>query len=123
MTSSSAPDRPGLHDPDGFAAFVAGLPGTSLVEQWESHVAKVGGKVFALLGRGGGAVVFKVSALSFAGLTDLPGIAQAPYFARGQWVSVAPGALGEAELADYLRESHRLIAARLTQRLRAELGL
>lgn len=122
MTSSSAPDRPGLHDPDGFAAFVAGLPGTSLVEQWESHVAKVGGKVFALLGRGG-AVAFKVSAISFAALTDLPGIAQAPYFARGQWVSVAPGALGEAELADYLRESHRLIAARLTLRLRAELGL
>ncbi len=123
MTSSSVPGRPGLHDPDGFAAFVAGLPGTSLVEQWGSRVAKVGGKVFALVGRDGGAVAFKVSELTFAGLTELAGIVQAPYFARRQWVSVGPGALGEAELADYLREAHRLIAAKLTLRLRAELGL
>jgi predicted DNA-binding protein (MmcQ/YjbR family) len=112
-----------LYAPDGFAAFVATLPGTSLVEQWESLVAKVGGKVFGLVGATGGAVAFKVSDTSFAGLVDLPGIAQAPYFARGQWVSVAPGALDEGDLAAYLTEAHRLIAAKLTKKLRAELGL
>ncbi|MBK8085014.1 MAG: MmcQ/YjbR family DNA-binding protein [Devosia sp.] len=112
-----------LHEPDAFAAFVAGLPGTSLVEQWGSRVAKVGGKVFALVGLGGGNMAFKVSELSFAGLTELEGIGQAPYFAKGQWVSVAAGALGEAELADYLRQAHGLIAAKLPRKLRAELGL
>lgn len=112
-----------LHDPQGFAALVAALPGTSLVEQWGSRVAKVGGKVFGLVAAGGGGVAFKVSETSFAGLTELPGVEQAPYFAKGQWVSVAPGALDEAELAAYLKEAHRLIAAKLTKKLRAELGL
>lgn len=111
-----------LHEPAGFAAFVSGLPGSSLVEQWESLVAKVGGKVFCLLADGG-SIVFKVSETSFEGLTGLDGIGQAPYFARGQWVAVEPAALEEDTLGAYLREAHRIIAAKLTRKLRAELGL
>jgi predicted DNA-binding protein (MmcQ/YjbR family) len=113
----------GLHDPEGLAAFVATLPGTGQVDQWGSRVGKVGGKVFCLVGIESGHVVFKVSETSFAGLTALDGIGQAPYFAKGQWVAVAPGALDEETLAAYLRESHRMIAEKLTRKLRAELGL
>lgn len=112
-----------LYRRDGFAAAIAALPGTTTVAQWGSLVAKVGGKVFCLLSDTGDALVFKVSEISYAGLIDCAGIGQAPYFAKGQWVSVAPGALDEPSLAAYLAEAHRLVAAKLTRKLRAELGL
>ena len=113
----------GLHTRDGFAGFASALPGASLVEQWDSLVAKVGGKVFALRGNSGG-LVFKVTDIGFAGLTSLADCRQAPYFAKGQWVHVGPDApLSEDELGAYIGASHRMVAARLTRRVKAELGL
>lgn len=113
-----------LHSVAAFGRLVATLPGTGMVDQWESHVAKVGGKVFALLGADGGHLVFKVSELSFEGLTAIEGVSQAPYFARRQWVSVAKGTvLKDAELKAYVRASYALVAAKLTRKLRAELGI
>ena len=112
-----------LHERDGYTAFVTGLPAVTLHEQWEALVAKVGGKVFCLLGDSSGDIVFKVGEIAFDGLTELDGIAQAVYFAKRQWVSVAPGAL-EPELVEaYISESHRLIASKLTRKLRGELGI
>jgi predicted DNA-binding protein (MmcQ/YjbR family) len=113
----------GLRRRAGFESFVLRLPAVSTVEQWEALVAKVGGKVFAMIGDTGG-ITFKVGETSFAGLTSLPGVTQAPYFARGGWVRIGPEAeFADADLARYLAEAHRLIAAKLTRRLRAELGL
>lgn len=112
-----------LNSRAGFERFVAGLPGTSLDEQWEALVAKVGGKVFCLLGNASRSITFKVSETSFEGLTASPGIGQAPYFAKGQWVNAAPGALDDETLSLYLTEAHRIIAAKLTRKARAELGL
>ena len=77
-----------LHSAKAFRTYVAGLPAVTLVEQWGAHVAKVGGKVFALCGEDGGHITFKVTELSFDGLTSLEGVAQAPYFAKRAWVSV-----------------------------------
>lgn len=112
-----------LHERAGYSAFVGSLPGVTLHEQWEALVAKVGGKVFCLLGDGSGDVVFKVGEIAFDGLTRLDGIAQAAYFAKRQWVRVASGALEPELLEGYIRESHRLIAGKLTRKVRAELGL
>jgi predicted DNA-binding protein (MmcQ/YjbR family) len=107
-----------------FEKFVATLPAVTTVEQWESVVAKVGGKVFALCGATGGHLAFKVSETAFEGLTTIAGIGQAPYFAKGQWVSVEKGAdIPDADLKAYVREAHRMIAGKLTRTLRAELGL
>ncbi len=112
-----------LHQRDSYAAFVTGLPGVTLHEQWEALVAKVGGKVFCLLADTGGDLVFKVGEIGFDGLTELDGIEQAAYFAKRQWVRVTPGSLEPELLADYVRASHRLIAGKLTRKLRAELGI
>lgn len=113
-----------LHNVKSFRTFIGTLPATTLVEQWESHVAKVGSKVFALCGADGSHIVFKVTELSFEGLTAIEGIAQAPYFARRAWVSVEKGAaIGDAELEAYIAASHRMIADKLPRRVRAELGL
>ena len=114
----------GLHGAKTFSTFVLGLPAATISAQWEAQVAKVGGKVFALLGDDRGHIAFKVTELAFEGLTGLDGIAQAPYFAKGGWVSVSKGAdISDADLKAYLKESHRLVAAKLTRKLRAELGL
>lgn len=112
-----------LHSPKAFDTFVLSLPATSLVGQWGGHVAKVGGKVFALCGAESHDIVFKVTELSLEGLTAIEGIGQAPYFAKRQWVSVGKGALGDADLKAYLRASHAMVVAKLTKKLRAELGL
>jgi len=113
-----------LFSPKSFVAHVGKLRGTSISDQWESHVAKVGGKAFALLAEDGSQLVFKVSELSFDGLTTLEGVGQAPYFARRQWVAVSKGApLSDAELKGYIGASYALVAAKLTRKLRAELGI
>jgi predicted DNA-binding protein (MmcQ/YjbR family) len=108
-----------------FEALASGLAGTSLHEQWDSLVAKVGGKVFVLRGMDDGPAptTFKVPELSFELLTSVEGISQAAYFARRQWVTVEPGALSEDELAGYIRQSHAIVTAKLTRKLRAELGI
>jgi predicted DNA-binding protein (MmcQ/YjbR family) len=112
-----------LHSPKSFDRFVLALKGGSVVEQWGSHVGKVGGKVFVLCGDGGEDVAFKVSEMSFEGLTAIEGISQAPYFAKRQWVSVAKGALSEADLRAYVMASYRTVAAKLTRKARAEFGI
>ena len=109
-----------------YEALIAGLPGTSLADQWESRVAKVGGKVFSLMhGEGDrGRIVVKVTEESFEILTALDGITQAPYFARRMWVSIsASSPLSAEEIAHYVSRSHALVAAGLTKKLRLELGI
>jgi predicted DNA-binding protein (MmcQ/YjbR family) len=113
-----------LHSVAAYKRFIASLPATEIVAQWGGYVAKVGGKVFAMLGEGGTPIVFKVTEISFDGLTSLDGIGQAPYFAKRAWVSIDKGApLTDAELKAYIKASHGMIAMKLTRKLRAELGL
>lgn len=111
----------------GFDAFASALNGNSLHDQWDSRVAKVAEKVYALWserGDGGSAIVFKCPQETFEILTALEGVTQAPYFAKRQWVSVASEAdLPEDELRQYLLASYRLVAAGLTKAKRAEIGL
>jgi predicted DNA-binding protein (MmcQ/YjbR family) len=113
--------------PLGRAAFtrlVSGLPAVTLHEQWDSLVAKVGGKVFALRGNEAGGIVFKVTETAFEGLTSVAGVGQAAYFAKRQWVNVGrDAALPARDLRAYVRASHALVVQKLTRKQRAELGL
>ena len=116
-----------LFEPESFERFTTSLPGVSLVDQWECRVAKVGGKVFALVRLTSPdlhGIVFKCPEESFVVLTGIEGVRQAPYFAKRQWVCVAPEAgLGDEEVEAYLHRSYRLVAAGLTKKLRQELGI
>ena len=115
-----------LFDRRDFDAFVSGLAGVTLVDQWESHVAKVGDKVFTLLHGGdeGANICIKVTEESFEILTSLEGIDQAPYFAKRKWVSITDKAsLSPEELAHYVKRSYDLVAEGLTRKLRNELGI
>ena len=110
-----------------FDAFAGKHPGVTFVDQWGSRVAKVGGKVFTLLhspGNDDANIVFKVSEETFEILTAMEGIAQAPYFAKRQWVSVSEKAdLPDKDLRTYVERSYRLVAKGLTKKLRTELGI
>lgn len=109
-----------------FDAFLGKKPGVKFVEQWESHVAKVGEKVFALLGGEGddGKIVFKCSEESFEILTAMDGIGQAPYFAKRHWVQVSSTSdLPDDDLRTYITRSYDTVAKSLTKKLRADLGI
>jgi predicted DNA-binding protein (MmcQ/YjbR family) len=113
---------------DEFNEFCRALPATSYVNQWGgSHVWKVGGKVFAIGGwvKDEAGFTFKVSDIAYEFLQDQPGLRPAPYLAsRGmKWIQhhTKPG-LSDADLKDYLRSSHRIVAAGLTKKKQRELG-
>jgi predicted DNA-binding protein (MmcQ/YjbR family) len=143
-----------MMDRAAFDAVCDALPATFMVVQWgDAHVWKVGdqtakgkNKVFAMstfwLGKDGEAdgaqkgpqegrpkhgqhgIVFKVAPMSFEMLSQEPGIGQAPYMAKGQWVrAVEENPLSDEDLAAYIREAHRIMAGGLTKKLQAELGL
>lgn len=116
-----------LFDQTGFDAFAEALAGVTFVDQWESRVAKVGGKVFALLSRWGGRgeqIVLKCAEETFEILTAMDGIQQAPYFAKRQWVTIASSAgLPQDDIEIYVRRSYKLVAKGLTRKARAELGI
>ncbi|MBI3672598.1 MAG: MmcQ/YjbR family DNA-binding protein [Rhizobiales bacterium] len=113
-----------------YNAFCGGLPHASHVVQWgDAHVWKVAGKVFAIAGWGDGrvlAVTFKCSPISYDLLKHRKGLRPAPYLAsRGLlWIQRhGSGAMDDAALRDYLRESHRLAALNLPKKVQRQLGL
>ena len=67
---------------------------------------------------------FKVSDESFHILTHAKNIIPAPYLAKSHWVCLERlDALSTKELKAYLTRAHALIAAGLSKRKRAELGV
>ena len=114
---------------DELCAFCAALPHATHVVQWGSaDVYKVGGKLFAVVGLGQteATVTFKASDLAFEVLSDSPGLRSAPYMAsRGlKWIQhyAEPG-LSDDSLRDHIVASYDMVVAKLTKKLRAELGL
>ena len=114
---------------DEFNAFCAALPATNHVVQWgNADVWKVGPKVFAICGWNDGkdAFTFKVSDIAWEILPDMPGLRPAPYLAsRGmKWIQHydEPG-LSDTELKAHIRASYDMVAAKLTKKIRSELGI
>ncbi|MDF1669129.1 MAG: MmcQ/YjbR family DNA-binding protein [Roseovarius sp.] len=112
-----------------YNSFCKGLRATTHVVQWgNADVWKVGGKVFAICGWNDGkdAFTFKASEIAYEVLQDQPGIRPAPYLAsRGmKWLQVygEPG-LSDDALKEHLIMSYDMVVAKLTKKLRAELGL
>jgi len=115
---------------DAFNDFCRALTATSHVIQWgNSHVWKVGGKVFAIGGWENSdkpAFTFKTSDSDFLFLSDEPGYRPAPYFAtRGmKWIQINDVSIvGEDDLKYYLKESYRIVSLGLTKKKQKELGL
>ena len=117
-------------DRAAFNAFCAARPQSTHVVQWgNSDVWKVGAKLFAVCGWGDDgrdAFTFKCSDIAFEVLQDMPGIRPAPYLAsRGlKWLQqFQDGGLSDGELEAHIKASYDMVAAKLTKKLRSELGL
>jgi predicted DNA-binding protein (MmcQ/YjbR family) len=86
----------------------------------------IDGKMFALApvdGSEGGRLSLKVPDERLLEPTDQPGIIPAPYLARAHWISITePECSGTAELAAFIRDSYRLVRAKLTLKRQAELA-
>jgi len=125
--------------PDEFNSFCQTLPHTHHVVQWgDADVWKVGApekgknKVFVVGGwrRKGDdpdayCMSFHCSEIAFEFLKDTPGCRPAPYLAsRGMtWIQrYNDQGISDEDLKDYLVNSHRLMAAKLTKKLQRELG-
>jgi len=111
--------------PEGLRKAALGLPGASLVVQWgDACVYKVGEKMFAVSDAAGRSLSVKVSDIAYEALTASGQARPAPYLARAKWVQFEDlAALDDAEVADWLRTAHALVAAKLTRAARRELGL
>jgi predicted DNA-binding protein (MmcQ/YjbR family) len=104
------------------------LPGVSVHTPWsESRVFKVGGKMFAMIvmdGKRPSGVWFKAGEASFQILTRVKGITPCPYLARAYWVALdGLKPLKAKELRAYLTRAHGLVAAGLSRKKCASLGI
>ncbi len=90
----------------------------------EQHDAyRVGGKIFAMVGEQGG-ISFKVSDIAYEVLTETGHARPAPYMARNKWLNLPRlDAWPANELSEHLVIAHGIVAARLTKKARAALGL
>lgn len=107
--------------------FCLSLPHVKEDVKWENHLCfLIAGKMFAMASLDKVSKVrlsMKVSAEKFAELTELPGVIQAPYLARGQWVALEEfSALRDTEIKELISESYRLIKAKLPKKLQQKLS-
>jgi predicted DNA-binding protein (MmcQ/YjbR family) len=106
--------------------FCLELKGTKEDVKWEDHLCfLIGGKMYCVTGfSDSDNVSLKVKDEQFDALCEREGIIPAPYMARSKWISVTDRkSLSAKEWKDYIRQSYSMIAAKLTQKARKELGI
>lgn len=110
---------------DELHAACMGLPGAHMDVQWgDDHVYKVAGKMFAATDGACSNLSFKATDIAFEALTEAGRARPAPYLARARWVMLDDlAAQDAAEVADWVRTAHALVAAKLTKKQRSEIGL
>jgi len=101
------------------------LPGTALDLKWgDDHCYCVGGKMFCATAGAYTNLSFKASDIAFEALTETGRATPARYMARAKWVSLEDLSRQDAaEVADWVKSAHGLVAAKLTGKLRKELGI
>jgi len=102
------------------------LPGSTSDIKWEEHlVFSVATKMFVIFTMPDGfPFSLKVEPGWAEILTQMEGVIPAPYLARHGWLQVQDSkALSEEQMHDLIRDSYRLVTAKLSKRRQRELGL
>src|SRR5580765_8536386 len=103
------------------------LPHATEGIQWGNDLLfRLGGKIFAVvaLERTPICISFKCTPEEFAELTEREGIIPAPYMARNNWVMLENlDVLPRTELKRLIKDSYGMVAAKLTKKVQAQLGL
>lgn len=99
---------------DAIREFCLALPWATENLQWGDNLCfKTGGKIFATLGLDNLRLCFKCAPERFAELIEREDIRPAPYVGRYKWVMLDRlDALPGDELAELIRQSHNLVAAK-----------
>lgn len=112
-------------DRAGVGKVCLALPAVTLDHPFGDHhdAYRIDGKMFAMVGAMGG-ISFKVSDIAYEVLTEDGRARPAPYLARAKWVNLPEIDLWpDDELAEHLAIAHSIIAAKLSKKRRAALGL
>ena len=112
-------------DRKGVGEVCLALPGVALDHPFGEHhdAYRIGGKMFVMVGEMGG-ISFKVSDIAYEVLTESGHARPAPYMARNKWVNLPRiDDWPDDELAEHLAIAHDIVAAKLTKKARAALGL
>lgn len=102
------------------------LPGVQETIKWEHNlVFTIGEKMFCITDTvGNSPFSCKVADERFEELLQVPGIQAAPYLARARWVLVTPACGWKpSQKLDLVRDSYRLVRARLPKKVKTGLGL
>ena len=110
---------------DELHAAAMALPGTTQDVKWGAdYVSSVGGMMFCATDEAYASLSFKASDIAYEALTETGRARPAPYAARFKWVMFDDLAgLDAAEVADWMRSAHRLVAGKLPKKLQKDLGV
>lgn len=110
---------------DELHAAAMALPGTALDIKWGSdHCYCVAGKMFCATDADYSNLGFKATEIAFEALTTSGRATPSKYLARAHWLNLPDlAAQDAAEVAGWVRTAHALVVAKLTKRVRAELGI
>ena len=111
--------------PDALETAPLALPGAEFSIKWgDDRVYSVGGKMFAATDGAATNLSMKMTDIAFEALIEQGRARPAPYAARFKWVMFDHlGELDDAEVKAWLKTAHALVAAGLTRKARAALGL
>jgi predicted DNA-binding protein (MmcQ/YjbR family) len=103
---------------DEIRKFCLSFPDATEKLQWDDALCfKISGKIFAILGLDEIRLCFKCDAETFAELIEREDIHPAPYLGRYRWVMLDRlDALPWGELKDLIRQSHELVAAKVSRK-------
>jgi predicted DNA-binding protein (MmcQ/YjbR family) len=111
-------------DVDAIREYCLSFPKAKENLQWGDDLCfKLNGKIFAILNLGSVPqhLCFKCTPESFAELTEIDGIAPAPYVGRYKWVLLERlDVLPARELRELIRSSYEMVAAKADGRKRAK---
>ena len=113
-------------DIDLLRAICLSLPAVTEDIKWGNDlVFSVGNKMFCVASLDPPfTCAFKVKDDEFEELSSRDGFIPAPYMARARWVLVnKPGKLGKKEWSDFIKGSYELVKAKLTKKIKQELGI
>ena len=102
------------------------LPATTSDVKWGNDLCfSVGGKMYCATSLETPLkIAFKVPDEDFEELSETDGFMPAPYMARAKWILVTkPSQLSKKDWEKYIKGSYELIKAKLTAKLRKELGI
>jgi len=101
------------------------LPGAELDIKWGSdHCYCVAGKMFCATDGAYSNLGFKATDIAFEALIETGRARPSKYLARAKWLNIDDlAAQDAAEVADWVRTAHGLVAAKLPAKTRKALGV